>query len=147
MTEDTRREKNRAISMFQMIPATGRQIMKANRTMPRRLCSCLKKSRVTSALSPTVATWLLQLLWDVIGGFMGTSQVFLISGGAGTLDYVSLCNRVQVWVCVGTMVWWQSEVGTVDLSFYETSLFLILIHFLILQCVTYGCCGLEAVLT
>lgn len=50
---------------------------------------------------------------------MGTSQVFLISGGAGTLDYVSLCNRGQVRVCVCTMVWWQSEVGTVRIQLVQ----------------------------
>ncbi len=128
MTEDTRREKNRAISMFQTIRLTARQVMKANRAMPRRL-GCLTKTRVTSALSQMVATWSLQLLWPVIGGFMGTSQVFLISGAAGTLDYVSLCNRGQVWECICSMLWWQSEVmrddnhtaSPVDLSFGETS--------------------------
>lgn len=41
MTEDTRREKNRVISMFQMISLTGRQVKGTNQAMPRRLCSCL----------------------------------------------------------------------------------------------------------
>lgn len=103
-TEDTRREKNRAISMF---PLTRRQEKRTEQGTCWRLCSCW-----TPLCVPRVTTWPCLL--------HGKQPGALDKCVAGTLDYVSLCHRGRVRVC--TLVCYglqvednRSPVGPADL--------------------------------
>lgn len=100
MPEDTRKSRNKVVSMFNLVLCNATEGI----TRTRKLCLSAAGGRVTFTLPLTVATWQQTtgcrtflkeaLLW--------TNQVFLITG---RLEYVSLENSLFRVFCSAVWCW------------------------------------------